>query len=266
MLETASWLPQAQALAVGQKRYGEHECGAGRKLLLSRDTKGFNAWCFRCSDSGWAPGPKLSLAERIEAAKRLASADLSAGAGATALPEPQVYDVHEWPMEGRVWLHKAGLGVLEIERLGAYYHPPTDRVVLPVLEAGVPVFWQARSITGRLPKYLSPATGREKLLPRFGRGDSITLTEDLLSAFKIGLVAEGWCLMGTHANDRMIAALLERNAPVNVWLDPDKAGIRGRRKVIPQLKAYGIEARIVRSTLDPKLHTFDQIREYLCVS
>lgn len=261
MLDTASWLPQAQDLAVGQKRYGEHECGAGRKLLLSRDTKGFNAWCFRCGDSGWAPGPKLSLAERIEAAKRLAEADRSAGT--TALPEPQVHDLREWPLEARVWLHKAGLGAIEIAGLGAYYHPPTDRVVLPVLEAGEPKFWQARSTTGRLPKYLSPATGRDKLLPRFGSSSSITLTEDLLSAYKIGLVAEAWCLMGTHANDRLIAALLERNAPVNVWLDPDRAGVHARRKVIPQLKAYGIEARVIRSPLDPKFHTFAQIKDFL---
>ena len=263
MLDTASWLPQAKDLAVGEKRYGEHECGAGRKLLLSRDTKGFNAWCFRCSDSGWAPGPRLSLAERIAAAKRAAEADRTAQGTPTALPEPQVYAVQKWPMEARVWLYKAGLGGPEIAGLGAYYHPPTDRVVLPIMEGGEPVFWQARAITDRLPKYLSPATGRDKLLPRFGRSQSITLTEDLLSAYKIGLVAEGWCLMGTHANARLIAALLERNAPVNVWLDPDKAGVHARRKVIPQLKAYGIEARIVRSERDPKLHTFDQIRSYL---
>lgn len=263
MLDPASWLPQAQSLLIGQKRYGEHECGAGRKLLLSRDTKGFSAWCFRCNDSGWAPGPKLSLAERAEAARRAAQADLSAGSDA-ALPEPCVHDLGEWPLAARVWLHKAGLGAPEIARLRAYYHPETDRVVLPVLEDGVPVFWQARSVDGRLPKYLSPQVNRSKLLPRYGSAASVTLTEDLLSAFKIGLVAEAWCLMGTFANSRLIGALLERNAPVNVWLDPDGPGRRGALKVSKQLKAYGIETRCIKSKRDPKLHTFDQIKEYLC--
>jgi hypothetical protein len=261
LLDTASWLPLASGLEVGEKRYVEHECGGGRKLIVSRDTKGYNAWCFRCNEPGWAPAPKLSLAERIAAAKALAEADKQ-HADAT-LPTPQVHDLREWPLSSRVWLHKAGLGAPEIRRLGAYYHPPTDRVVLPVLEAGEPVFWQARSTGDRLPKYLSPAVGRDKLLPRFGSGDSITLTEDLLSAFKIGLVAEAWCLMGTYANPRLLAGLLERKAPVNVWTDPDAAGRAAAKKVHSQLKAYGIEARVIRSARDPKLHTFDQIRSYL---
>jgi hypothetical protein len=262
VLDTASWLPQAQDLQVGEKRYGAHECGEGRKLLLSRDTKGFNAWCFRCSDSGWAPGPKLTLAERLAAAQRLASADTSARVG-VELPTPQVFDLREWPLSSRVWLHKAGLGGPEIAKLGAYYHPPTDRVVVPVLEGGNVVFWQARSTTGRLPKYLSPPVARDKLLPTFGRSTIIILTEDLLSAFKLGLVAEAWCLMGTHANPRLIAGLLERRAPVRIWLDPDGPGRAAAQKVNKQLTAYGIEVSVIRSTLDPKLHTFDQIREYL---
>jgi hypothetical protein len=75
MLDLQSWLPKASSLQIGQKRYAEHECGAGRKLVLSRDTSGFSAWCFRCNDSGWAPGPKLSLAERVAEARRAADAD-----------------------------------------------------------------------------------------------------------------------------------------------------------------------------------------------
>lgn len=266
MLDTASWLPQALDLQVGQKRYGEHECGGGRKLLLSRDTKGFNAWCFRCSDSGWAPAPKLTLAERLEAAKRAAAADLRAASRpGVLLPEPQVHDLREWPPHSVLWLLKAGLGAPEIARLGAYYHPDTDRVVVPVLEGTDVVFWQARSTTGRNPKYLSPQVARDKLLPRYGSGDTITLTEDLLSAFKIGQVAEAWCLMGTHANPRLIAGLLKRGAPVAIWLDPDAAGRHAAQRVHKQLTAYGIEVRRIRSERDPKLHTYDQIKEYLCV-
>jgi hypothetical protein len=260
MLDRESWLPQASSLQIGQKRYGTHECGAGRKLVLSRDTSGYSAWCFRCSDSGWAPGPKLSLAERVAEARRAADADTEARAR-VQLPAPHVHDLTAWPLDGRVWLHRAGLGGPEIARLGAYYHPPTNRVVLPLLEGSDVVFWQARSIDGRLPKYLSPPVDRGTLLPRFGAGHSIILTEDLLSAFKIGLVGEAWCLMGTYANPRLIAGLLQRQAPVLIWLDPDAPGRKAAAKVFKQLSAYGIEARVIRSERDPKLHTFDDIKE-----
>lgn len=260
MLPRESWLPQASSLQIGQKRYADHDCGPGRKLLISRDTKGFNAWCFRCSDSGWAPGPQLSLAERLAAARQAASAD-AATRGVAALPEPQVRIPAEWPAAARLWLYRAGLGGPEIAQLGAYYHPDTNRVVVPVLDGSEVVFWQARSIDGRQPKYLSPPVDRSTLLPRYGHADRIVLTEDLLSAFKIGLVGEAWCLMGTHAGPRLIAGLLQRQAPVAIWLDPDEAGRKAAKRVFSQLKAYGIGARVIRSERDPKLHTFDQIKE-----
>jgi hypothetical protein len=263
VLELASWLPQAAGLKVGEKRYVEHECGGGRKLIVARDTKGFNAWCHRCSDKGWAPAPKLSLSERIASARIAAVAD-AATRSVADLPEPRVWSLVEWPPAARLWLHRAGLGAREVQQLGAYHHPPTSRVVIPVREGDDVVFWQARSIDGREPKYLSPPVDRATLLPRYGRSDTITLTEDLLSAFKIGLVAEAWCLMGTHANARLIAGLLQRQAPVRIWLDPDGPGRRAAAKVFKQLKAYGIEARVIRSERDPKLHFFNEIREYLC--
>lgn len=263
MLDTASWLPQAQSLEVGQKRYAEHDCGGGRKLLISRDTKGYSAWCFRCNELGWAPAPKLSLRERLEAAARLASADQTTRAS-VELPVPQVTDLREWPLLARVWLFKAGLGAPEIARLGAYYHPPTDRVVLPLYEAGNVVFWQARALGDRLPKYLSSPVDRTTLLPTFGSADFVVLTEDLLSAFKVGQVAEAWCLMGTHANSRLVAALMTRKAPVRIWLDPDGPGRAAARKVFKQLNPLGLNVSVIRSARDPKLHSLDQIKEYLC--
>jgi hypothetical protein len=263
VLEPDSWLPQAAGLEVGQKRYFEHECGGGRKLVIARDMRGFNAFCFRCSDSGWAPPPQLSYAERVALQRHLAQRDADVRA-AVELPAPHCYALEEWPAGARLWLHKGGLGGPEIIKLGAYYHEPTNRVVIPVREGDDVVFWQARSIDGREPKYLSPPVDRATLLPRYGRSDTITLTEDLLSAFKIGLVAEAWCLMGTHANARLIAGLLQRQAPVRIWLDPDGPGRRAAAKVFKQLKAYGIEARVIRSERDPKLHFFNEIREYLC--
>ena len=92
----------------------------------------------------------------------------------------------EWPAAARVWLHHAGLGREEIGRLGATYDPRSQRVYLPVVEEGRLVFWQARALDGRQPKYLAPPVDKTAVLPRWGRAEEVTLTEDILSAFKVG--------------------------------------------------------------------------------
>lgn len=145
-----------------------------------------------------------------------------------------------------------------------YYHPPSDRVVLPVLGPSGPVFYQARAYQpGRMPKYLGPTPRPPKLLAAWGSAPVPTLTEDILSAMKIGLVAEGWAVCGTHISDHMIACLLKRGGRCNVWLDPDAAGRKGAAKYGKQLRAYGLEVRDILSTKDPKLHTLGEIKEYL---
>lgn len=179
---------------------------------------------------------------------------------------PQVHSVSEWPLRAALWLYKAGLGAHEIGQLGAYYHPPSDRVVLPVLDplAGTPVFWQARALDGRQPKYMAPAVDKARVLARWGHAARPTLTEDILSAFKVGLVAEGWAVLGTRVPAVMVAELLRRGTGCNVWLDPDAAGQRGAAKIIKQLTAYGIACRNIVSQRDPKLHTRQQIGELIC--
>jgi hypothetical protein len=265
MLELQSWWPHAQALEMGQKKRAAHGCGEGRTLIVNRDDGGYHAWCYRCNDKGWEPAPQESLAEKLERLRRLRAGDLAVSAAPTGeLPMPQVRDVPEWPDGAKLWLYKAGLGREEIGSLGVYYHPPSDRVVVPVLDGGVPVFYQARAYQkGRAPKYLGPTPRPPKLLPRWGSFVVPTLTEDMLSAIKIGTVAEGIALLGTRISDHTLAYLLKRGTRVNVWTDPDPAGRKAARTIGNQLRAYGIEVRDILSPRDPKLHTRAEILEYV---
>lgn len=266
-LSRNSWAHLAEGLEVGQKKRVNHECGEGRTLIVSRDEKGYRAHCFRCGDSGSATGPAAPLAERLAALQRVRSGDASLArecSGRLELPMPQVRTVSDWPARAALWLYKAGLGKAEIGQLGAYYHPPSDRVVLPVLDSlGACVFWQARALDGRQPKYMAPVVDRSRIVPCWGRARGPTLVEDILSAFKVGLVAEGWSLMGTSASDYLVSRLLERKAPVNVWLDPDGPGQRAAAKVCKRLAAYGLVVRNIQSPKDPKLITREQIKEAL---
>lgn len=266
MLDRNSWWPAAERLNLqeGQRRRITHECGPGPSLLVSRDKDEYRAWCFRCNDGDGFELEPESMADRIARAERNRQADVACS-GMGGYPEPAVHDVDAWPAAARLWLYRAGLGRSEIGRLGIYYHADTDRVVLPVRgdkDAGD--FWQARAYQkGRLPKYLGPTPRPPKLLPRWGVAPSPTLTEDLLSAMKIGMVGEGWCVLGTTISPYMMAELMKRGACVNVALDPDPAGRKGAAKICKQLRAYGIAVRDVVMPRDPKLMPLDYLRSVL---
>jgi hypothetical protein len=264
MLQPASWLPRAQELALGERLRTDHDCGPGRTLTLRHDEQGLHAFCFRCNDNGWSPPTPVPLAVRLERLRKQSEADASVQ-GKTELPEPKVYSWGDWPAACRLWLLKAGLSSHDAGRLGAYYHPPSDRVVLPVLaRSGGVLFWQARAVDKRQPKYLAPDIGKGMIVPMYGSASTVTLTEDLLSAYKVGLVAEGWCLMGTSISKECLRLLLSRGCKVNVWLDPDAAGRKAAKKVLAALRAVGIEATDIVSAKDPKLHHREEIKELLC--
>lgn len=263
MLSPQSWVSKAQGLRLGERLRTDHDCGPGRTLTIRRDEQGLNAFCFRCNDHGWvAPEPE-PLAVRLERIRNSQIADEQIRAS-VALPSPAVRVWSEWPPECRLWLLKAGLCSADLPRLGAYYHPPTNRVVLPVLDPLLgPLFWQARAVDGRQPKYMAPLVDKARVIPKHGSAADVTLTEDILSAYKVGLVGEGWSLLGTSINKHMLTALLERGCRVNVWLDPDAAGKRAATKVLAALRSVGITARNIVSERDPKLIHRVNIKELL---
>jgi hypothetical protein len=257
-----TWWRYAEPLKIGEKKRRPHACGEGTPLLVSRDDKGYHAWCFRCSPSdgpGFVPPPAESLTEKLERITKQKAGDASLGA---TLPEPAERNLDAWPENARLWLYSAGLDRSMVGRLGIYYHRGSDRVVVPCGQRELG-FYQARAYqAGRMPKYLGPTPRPPQLLARFGQAEVPTLTEDILSAMKIGMVAEGWAVLGTTVSEHMVAQLMKRGA-CNVWLDPDAAGRRGAAKIIKRLTAYGVRVRNIVSERDPKRHSLADIKDYL---
>lgn len=230
----------------------------------------YRAFCFRCNEPGTIKGPEESLAQKLARIEALRSADQQYQAGAD-LPLPRLSAVAEWPDLARLWFYKAGLSAEDIGKLGAYYHAPTRRVVLPVMQGGRCVFWQARALDkGHSPKYMAPDVDKARVLPRWGTAASVTLTEDILSAYKVGLVGEGWCLMGTSLSAHTLSELMRRRCRVNVWLDNDLPPVhpvnRGQiaaARVGKQLRAMGLTVRNIVAPRDPKLMSRADIKELI---
>ena len=262
MLHPATWLPQAQELALGQRRRTDHDCGGGRTLLVEHKDTGYSAWCHRCSDKGWYPHPQPSLAERIARLNAVRAAESTAQA-CSAPPVPTEFNPSLWPLPARVWLYKAGFSNDTIQEHGFYYSEKLDRVVLPVVnEAGAVVYWQARGFDPARPKYLNPQIDRP--LAYYGTGP-LVLCEDILSAARVGEVARGVACLGTSLPDRAIAAVARESAgrAVCLWLDNDKAGRGGLARIGSDLRLAGVDVLPIRSPLDPKLYPRSIIQEFI---
>lgn len=261
-----TWEQHTGTLRPGQRKRVDHACGPGRTLLVSHEGERYRAYCFRCAEHGESPKIQLSPGELAARVKRLAEGDASirhvgVPGARPVLPVPyvQATSLQDWPVKAKLWLLKAGLGAYEIAKLGAYFHPPSERVILPIYEGGELVFYQARSVDGRQPKYMAPAVDRARVIPKYGDAGPVVLTEDILSAFKIGLVARGWSCLGVVVKARLMAELMALDQEVLVWLDPDPPGQAGAAKIMKQLRAYGVPCRNIVSERDPKLHSRKEI-------
>lgn len=187
-----------------------------------------------------------------------------ADTASVSLPQPMQPDPQLWPAMARVWLYKAGLSNDDITGLGFYFCDRTQRVVMPVYQDGKLVYWQARGFNSAHAKYINPVVSRDKLFAKYGSGGVIVLTEDMLSAFRVGKVTEAWALMGTSISDGMLDLLTKQQRPIRTMLDPDKAGIKGGAKALRQLQLLGVDIKILRPHKDPKLLTLKEIE--LCIT
>lgn len=260
MLNPEGWLPEAKRLRVGTKRRVPHDCGSGTVMIVSHEADRYTSFCFRCSEGG-IERKEPTLADMVALRRRAQEDDALRTA---TLPLPATTEPREWPKEARLWLYRAGFHDSRIKELGIYYHKPSQRVVLPVVEDGKVTYWQARAVMkGQAPKYLNPSVDRDTVLPRFGKGPVVVLTEDYLSAAKVGLVVEGWSLLGTNMKDPVLARAVRDGRPVLVWLDPDEAGRSAATRITRELRSVGVQTANVVSTKDPKLLCLEEIRECL---
>lgn len=264
-MDGREWLAHAQALKEGGTRKVAHACGPGEPLQINHKRAGWSAFCHRCKHADFVPRPAESLPEKLArlALIRAAEDDIAVS---PELPMPAVHEPQAWPLDAAVWLYKAGISNADIERLGFYWNPKLSRVVLPVRDdAGRCVYWQARTLDRTNPrKYVNPRVDKRRLIAKYGDGPSIVLTEDLLSAYKVSLAGvAGWSLLGTRLNDYTAAQVLAARKPVFVWLDPDAAGQGAAAEIMRMLRAYGVSARNIVSTKDPKLLQRAAINEVL---
>ena len=234
-------------------------------MVVKHGANGWDAYCWRCSDDGFVPHPQPSMAERLARLKQVRQAEQEAEADPRP-PMPAEFDPARWPLQARVWLYKAGFTNDTIRGAGLYHCSRLDRVVLPVIRDGRLCYWQARGFDPERPKYLNPKIDKTNLTADYGQGDTLVITEDVLSAIRVGEVAEARSILGTALSDGVAASICAADKPVAIWLDPDAAGRRGATKAKRKLDLIGVRSVIVKSGRDPKLYSKEEICSILSAS
>jgi DNA primase len=179
---------------------------------------------------------------------------------------------HDLPTSAELWLARAGIDPATWAAYGIGYSKRLDRAIIPVTRDGAIIGSIARRLGTSGPKYienLPTSSVFDSLHGRSPKGEydvDCVLTEDILSAIRVGRFVRSIALLGTGSSDAYVGGVLGflgEAQSVGVWLDPDNAGQRATTKFVRALGMVGISTTHIKSLKDPKLHSDREIQEYL---
>ncbi|MCP4342901.1 MAG: hypothetical protein GY799_29465 [Desulfobulbaceae bacterium] len=233
-------------------------------MIISNSKNGYSGYCNRCHEQPFVPHGRRSFKELMELQRR--ERELSEQLSATvALPHDFTLDI---PAHGMLWLFKASITPYRARQAGIGYSKYYDRVVIPVYQDGKLVYFQARSLNrDQEIKYINPRVNRADIaywvIPPQADKSRIVITEDILSAIRVGKFIPTMSAMGTKLSVPLANRLSEYDL-VTTWLDPDAAGIDGAYKM-RQLLSLTTQTSNIVSELDPKNLTDEEIQTCLKV-
>ena len=89
----------------------------------------------------------------------------------------------------------------------------------------------------------------------------VVLTEDILSAVKVGRVTNAVALLGVAAKPCVVSQLIKRYDTFTIWLDDDNRQVKKAQRVLRNTFAQVGEARIITGMgRDPKECSMDEIK------
>ena len=257
------WLSAAQKLSEGRSTRTQHICGDGDVLVLEHTSEGYRGYCHRCHLSGWRSKGRQSLNAQLNRLRR-ADDELKEKKFIT-LPSDYTREI---PPAGLLWLSRGGITSALAAKYNIGYSPYYARVFLPVYRGGDLVYWQARAVhQGQTPKYINPKVDKSEVRfvsQRSGLEETIVVTEDILSAIRVGEVkgVTGCSILGTTASPSDLR-FINSFKQIILWFDPDEAGRKCTLQIKRSLALIGRQVQTISSDKDPKEYTHRQLQEML---
>lgn len=245
------WYAVAKQLKPGQKTRIKC-CNQNSTMVVSNGHRGYSGYCFRCGSSPFKPHGLKSIGfyRELEASKKFnEEADIQ-------IPKDFILAT-EMPDAACLWLLQYGITLETAASYGIGYSPSQNRVVMPVYYDGKLTCIQARAVDNQQkPKYLNKEhVGGHSMFYAHNLNTSnyIVVTEDILSAIKVGGVAKACSILGTNMTGIKAMRLAAEYDCVVIWLDGDEAGRAGAKKAQTELMMQGLEdVYIICTDLDPK--------------
>ena len=179
-------------------------------------------------------------------------------------PEDCVLDIPKDPMD---WLKSFTITNDEIKKHRFMWSPSMEMLIFAALDKDNKVcMWQGRNFKKYpfdKPKYLTkgPKSG---IIYKAGlennKDKAVIITEDLLSAIKVGRIYQSVPLFGSSVPLEMVRTLAKQYDILGIWLDSDK-----RIEAVKQaLRASQyMPTFVVESQLDPKAYHLEAITELI---
>lgn len=165
------------------------------------------------------------------------------------------------------WLTAGGVTIPEALRAGMVWSPYWEQLLIPLYDGdGNLCCIQAKNFNPQRAskaKYYNTGDKNESRTVFHSGGNHLccVLTEDVLSAIRVGRFGTGVPLLGTSIPLERLAELKKQYDRLIVWLDADKW--RESRAIADAGKLLGFDTKTLYTEHDPKSYTDEQIKEFL---
>lgn len=257
--------PEISQLSDGEQININHpNCPAGRdtkkRLYIKNKSGTLLGWCHHCrSGGGKGGGNRRHIRDRQEVVQTW---DIK-------LPYDMTWEQN---VGGLAWLNKYGITPVERKLYNIGWSDHLGRVILPVYDTDhVLVAWQQRRILPHdtMPKYLTDKRPDVRYPMFLGTklfdGDTVVLTEDILSAIVVGRQCAAIALLGTNLTERNRDKIIALGySKVVVWLDDDNPDVKKAQRTIRKRLENFADVRVITGhDRDPKETTDEEIRAVL---
>jgi hypothetical protein len=161
-------------------------------------------------------------------------------------------------------LKKYGLTDKEISENRFSWDGSIERLVYPVENQRGITGYEQRSISNLSPKTIfqgSKVNSFHLIKPEKEEFQGVIAVEDIISAIKVGRLAKTLCFFGSQCSTSQHYEVSRITDLFILWLDLDK--FVQAVKIARRAQSFGLRTRVIKTDLDPKMYSTEEIRRII---